>query len=341
MNPSYYNEVGSATEAGIGCKVGDLYMERTDLVAKEALKFRRENGVTDASADRFKVLVLGIDAQMAFCARNGSLYVPGAHEDLQRIIEWIYGNVGRITKFILSLDTHAIHQVFHSAFWADKDGNHPVPFTIITNKDIADGKWTPGLPGQRDFKDLTKAMLDYTAQLEKGGKYALTIWPYHTLLGGAGHIIVPSLMEAVMFHAFARRIDPAFIVKGSNPYTENFSIISPEVTQIADGVIDVTKVGQYNTGLIDTMRAYDRIYVFGQAKSHCVLSTLMSLYAKYGTDKEFMSKIFLLEDAMSAIPAPPVDPLPDALNFPKVTEEAFVMFAKAGMKRVTTKEPKE
>lgn len=331
MNPSYYNPLQAL----------ELYHERIDTVAEEAEKFRTEAAITDAATDKFKVAAFGIDLQNSFISLKGSLCVPGAIEDLNRTIEWIYNNAGRITKFILSLDTHTVHQVFHPAFWTNKEGKHPAPFTVISSKDVAEGVWVPGLPGQRDFKDLAKSMVDYTSQLEKGGKYALTIWPYHTFLGSVGHCVPPPLMEAVLFHAFARRIDPSFVIKGSNPYTENFSVISPEVTSIADGAIDATTVGRVNKGLIETLMMYDRVYVFGQAKSHCVLSTLMSLYSSHGTNRALMSKIFLLEDAMSCIPAPPLDPLPDALNFPKVTEEAFAMFAKAGMHRVSTKEPKE
>lgn len=327
MNPSFYDPG----------PIGELRFERPGVVAAEAEKYP----LPEAANDKFKALVFGIDPQMGFCSPWGSLYVPGAVDDMRRTIEWIYSNIGRITKFVISLDTHAIHQVFHSAFWLDKDGKCPAPFTVISSKDIEDGKWTPNLPGQKDFKDLKRSMINYASQLEKGGKYSLTIWPYHTLLGSASHIVVPSLMEAIMYHSMVRRTDPSFVVKGSNPYTENFSVISPEVTSIADGVMDATRVGQFNTGLVDTLKTYDRIYVFGQAKSHCVLSTLMSLHTVYGADKAFMSKIYILEDTMSAIPAPPIDPLPDALNYPKVTEEAFAMFAKVGMHRVSTKEPKE
>ena len=261
-------------------------------------------------------------------------------EDLQRTIGWIYQNIGRISKFVLSLDTHTVHQVFHPSFWVNKDGKHPAPFTPISTKDIVDGNWTPFLPGQRDFADLKASMIDYTTQLEKSGKYALTIWPYHTMLGTWGHSVNPALMEAVLLHSISRRVDPSFVIKGSNPYTENFSVLAPEVTAIANESSFV-KVGRYNTGLADALRKYDRIYVFGQAKSHCVLSTLDSLVSMHGSDKAFMQKIYILEDAMSCIPAPKIDPLPDALNFPKVTEEAFERFEKAGMQRVLTQTPKD
>jgi nicotinamidase-related amidase len=328
MNPFYYSDTD----------VEHLARERVaDVVAAAA---ERRESATDAASDKFKVAVFGIDPQNSFVSKDGTLSVPGAVDDMKRTVEWIYSNVGRITKFIISLDTHTIHQVFHPSFWMGKDGKHPAPFTSISTRDISDGVWTPNLPGQRDFKDLKRAMMDYTSQLEVNGKYALTIWPYHTLLGSWGHNVNPALMEAIVFHTSVRRADPSFVIKGSNPYTENFSVLSPEVTTIAN-LDEFVNVGRFNTGLADTLRKYDRIYVFGQAKSHCVMSTLQSIHSMYGADSDFMKKIFILEDTMSAIPAPPIDPLPDALNFPKVTEEAFAVFAKAGMHLVSTKEPKE
>ncbi len=69
---------------------------------------------------------------------------------------------------------------------------------------------------------------------------------------------------------------------------------------------------------------YDRVYVFGQAKSHCVLSTLNDLQTHLmGTDPRLAEKIWILEDAMSPVPAPPLNPLPEHLNFPAIAEKAI------------------
>ena len=50
----------------------------------------------------------------------------------------------------------------------------------------------------------------YTRTLAEGGKYDLTIWPYHALLGGIGHALVSALEEAIFFHGVARLSSPAF-----------------------------------------------------------------------------------------------------------------------------------
>ncbi len=85
---------------------------------------------------------------------------------------------------------------------------------------------------------------------------------------------------------------------------------------------------------------YDRVYIFGQAKSHCVLSTLRDLQEHIeATDRALIDKIYILEDAMSSVPAPPLDPLPASLDFPAVADAAFKNFERAGMHLVKSTDP--
>ena len=78
-------------------------------------------------------------------------------------------------------------------------------------------------------------LLHYARRLAEGGKYDLTIWPYHAMLGGIGHALVSALEEAVFFHGTARHSRPEFQVKGDNPLTEHYSMLGPEVTEGSDG----------------------------------------------------------------------------------------------------------
>src|SRR5262249_10549070 len=154
------------------------------------------------------------------------------------------------------------------------------------------------------------------------GKYVLTIWPYHTLLGGLSHALVPALMEAAIFHSIARKHQTHFETKGTHAMTENYSVLSPEVTERGGQV-----VGSFNTPFFKMLMDYDRIYVFGQAKSHCVLSTLNDIREHVQkTDPALADKVWILEDAMSPVPAPPLDPLPAHLDFPRIAERAIEEF---------------
>ena len=77
---------------------------------------------------------------------------------------------------------------------------------------------------------------------------------------------------------------------------------------------------------------HERVYVFGQAKSHCVLSTLRDLQHKIAaTDRSLARRIYILEDAMSPVPPPPLDPLPPALDFPAVARRAMQELGDFGM----------
>jgi nicotinamidase-related amidase len=314
--------------------VGTLYLERAALVTDEATSARAAHRIPEAREDRARIAAFGIDCQVAFCTPGASLFVPGAVEDTVRTIEWLYGNLARITTLVLSLDTHTVHQIFHPAAWVDAEGRHPPPFTVISTEDIRKGRWRPVLQPE-GFPDFEAACLEYCEQLEKSGRYVLTIWPYHALLGGASHALVPSLMEAALFHAVARRAETVFEIKGRSAVTENYSVLSPEVRRLG-----VRVVGEFNTRLFDLLMAHERVYVFGQAKSHCVRATLLDLVEECRRrDPALLPRVHVLQDAMSPVPPPPLDPLPPALDFPRVADEALRTFAAAGMRIVRTTDP--
>jgi nicotinamidase-related amidase len=142
-------------------------------------------------------------------------------------------------------------------------------------------------------------------------------------------------MEATLFHAAARGAETVFEVKGRAAVTENYSVFSPEVRRLGGRT-----VGAFNERLFDLVMGHDRVYVFGQAKSHCVRATLLDLMEEcQRRDPALLRKVHVLEDAMSPVPAPPLDPLPAALDFPRVADEALRTFAAAGMQIVRSRDP--
>lgn len=305
-------------------KVGDVWIERAGPVVDAAIAMRASGAIAPSSSDRFRVAAFGIDCQVAFATPGASLFVPGAVDDTRRTIGWLYENLGAITTLFFSLDTHRTHQIFHPSWWRDASGAQPAPFTVISHDDVARGRWSPVA-----HRELA---LEYTRKLEASGRYVLTIWPYHALLGGVSHALVPALMEAAIFHATARDEPTRFETKGAHELTENYSVMAPEVRELGGA-----RVGAFNDALFDALMAHDRVYVFGQAKSHCVLSTLLDLRVRIeATDRRMLEKIWILEDAMSPVPPPPLDPLPPALDFPKVAARAIADLAAAGMRVVRT-----
>ncbi|MEQ8981444.1 MAG: nicotinamidase [Deltaproteobacteria bacterium] len=305
-------------------RVDQVYVERAAEVAAEARAYRDRHGIKPAARDEFRIAAFGIDAQIGFCTPGASLYVPGAVEDTQRTLRWLYTNLDRITGLHFSMDTHRVFQIFHPAWWSDADGNPPEPFSVITADEVRAGKWVPIAH--------PKASLEYCERLERTNKYVLTIWPFHTLLGGVSHAMVPALMEAAIFHAVARQHQTHFETKGTHAMTENYSVMSPEVMEL-----DGKPVGAFNAAFFKMLMSYDRVYVFGQAKSHCVLSTLNDIRDHIEkTDPSLADKVWILEDAMSPVPAPPLDPLPPELDFPRVADAGIEAFKKAGMHVVKT-----
>ena len=106
-------------------QVEGLQLERAGEVAQEAARYAAEHRLRPASEDTERTAVFGIDVQVAFCTPGASLFVPGAVEDTQRALGWLYRNLDRVTELVFSLDTHRAFQIFHPAWWVDRAGAHP------------------------------------------------------------------------------------------------------------------------------------------------------------------------------------------------------------------------
>jgi nicotinamidase-related amidase len=307
--------------------VAEIYVERAALVAEAALSYQRQHRIAPAAQDTLRIAAFGIDCQVGFCTPGASLFVDGAVEDTQRTLAWLYRNLDCITGLLFSLDTHRVFQIFHPAWWTDAQGQHPAPLSVITADQVRGGVWTP--------LRNREACIEYCDKLEASGKYVLTIWPYHVLLGGISHALVPAIMEAAIFHSLVRQQQTHFEIKGEHPMTENYSVLSPEVQELGG-----QSIGGFNIPFFETLLGYDRVYVFGQAKSHCVRATLLDIRDRLlASQPPLTHKIWILEDAMSSVPAPPLDPLPPELDFPRLAEQTLDECRQAGMHVVKTTAP--
>ena len=101
-------------------------------MALEARKGHRLIGLNDTNAD---------DGKRGY---EGSLGVPGANEDSERIAEMIRENMDSIDEIYVSLDTHMKYHIAHPTFWENKDGKNPSPFTVITKKEVIGKYFTMG-----------------------------------------------------------------------------------------------------------------------------------------------------------------------------------------------------
>ena len=298
--------------------------------AKGAQGWAHRHRLQPASADQTKTWLMLVDVQNTFCIPEFELYVAGrsgrgAVDDNRRLCEFIYRNLNVITQITATMDTHQAMQIFHAIFLVDENGEHPAPYTNVTGEDVRTGKWkfNPALASQFDIsaEEAQERLKHYTTRLEEKGKYALTIWPYHAMLGGVGHALVSSVEEALFFHSIARLSPPHFEVKGDRSFTEHYSVIGPEVERGPQGEM----LGEHNNKFVEMLKDVDRLVIAGQAKSHCVAYTISDLLIDLQKeDPSLAQKIYLLEDCTSPVVVPGAD-------FTEAANEAFASFVDAGM----------
>jgi len=319
-------------------KVGAVWRIPYEERAAQAREWARHHKLEPASVDSAKTWLMLVDVQNTFCIPEFELYVGGrsgrgAVDDNIRLCEFIYRRLGGLTYITATMDTHRIMQIFHAIFFVDREGNHPAPYTDIQASEIRSGKWifNPELASHFDIAPQygQQMMIHYAEELERKGKYALTIWPYHAMLGGIGHALVSSVEEALFFHSIARTTQYDIDVKGDKPFTENYSVIGPEVLT---GPMGET-LGRRNNKFIEQLQRFDRLIIAGQAKSHCVAWTISDLLDDINAfDPALARKVYLLDDCSSPVIVPGLIDHTDAAN------AAYECFAAAGMNIVKSTE---
>ena len=88
-----------------------------------------------------------------------------------------------------------------------------------------------------------------------------------------------------------------------------------------------------NTELLERFATYDRIYIAGQAKSHCVLETVTSIIRYFeDTGEDLIGRLRLLSDCMSSVAHPEID-------FEALANARLAEFAEEGLRIVESREP--
>jgi nicotinamidase-related amidase len=318
--------------------VGEVWRVPYEERARDASTWADKHALDPAAEDGFRICLLALDVQNTFCIPDFELFVAGrsgtgAVDDTRRLCEFVYRNLGEITQIFPSLDTHRAMQVFHAIWLVDENGNHPGPYTLVSAEEVASGGWRAN-PAVAEALGIdpdyaARHLVHYTRRLADGGKYDLTIWPYHAMLGGIGHALVPAFEEAVFFHGVARLSNPDFQVKGDNPLTEHYSMVGPEVTEGPDG----DGLGGKNTQLIEKLLSFDAVVAAGQAKSHCLAWTIDDLLEEEGLGSRLAERTYLLEDCTSPVVVPGV------VDYTDEAEAAFERYAAAGLHVVRSTEP--
>jgi nicotinamidase/pyrazinamidase len=227
-------------------------------------------------------LLLIIDAQKDFCSPDGTLYVKGAEKDMARLGKFISENKSKIDHIILTADNHHVLDISHPGFWEDQNGNPPPPFTEITVKKVFEEQWRPRF-------EKIKAV-EYLKKLEIQGEFPHVIWPEHCIIGSSGAAIIDEVIESCK--EWERKGNYfEVVIKGTNPLTEHFGAL------MANVLIDDSPETQLNTRLVNELMSFKKIVVAGEAKSHCVATTVRQMVNIDG----LADKLILLEDCMSDV----------------------------------------
>jgi nicotinamidase-related amidase len=322
-------------------RLGEVW--RVDYAARfeDAERWREQQGIQPAAEDRLRIALVAVDMQNTFCSPGFELFVAGrsgtgALDDSRRVCEFVYRNLGALTQIVATLDTHQALQIFHRVFLVDEQGRHPEPFTLVTGADVESGRWrvdpatASGFGLDPDYAE--QHLRYYTATLEAGGKYNLTIWPFHAMLGGIGYALVSALEEALFFHSIARHAPLDFQPKGDNPLTEHYSMLGPEVEFDLEG----EPLGTRNQPLVERLLQYDAVVIAGEAKSHCVAWTIEDLLTDPNVhERGLQEKVYLLEDCTSSVV------VPGSVDYTDEADAHFARFAESGAHVVRSDQPLE
>jgi nicotinamidase-related amidase len=308
-------------------RVGAVWRVDYEERASNAAAWARAHDLRPAADDSRRVALVLVDVQNTFCLPGFELFVPGAVDDCRRVCEFLYRNLDAVTHVVATLDTHQAAQIFHALWLVDEAGRHPAPYTLVSQEDVERGVWRFNPDAGRslgiDADAGQRHLLEYVRTLARGGKYDLTVWPYHAMRGGIGNALVSAVEEAVFFHTVARQSQADFQVKGAIPWTEHYSVIGPEVTAGPAG-----ESAAPNAALIEQLLGFDAVVVAGEAKSHCVAWTIDDLLEV----PALAEKTYLLEDCSSPVV------VPGAVDYTDEADAAFARFAGAGMHVVRSTE---
>jgi len=216
-----------------------------------------------------------------------ALPVAGAHADMQRLAGLIDAGRAGLSGITLTLDSHQHLDIAHPTFWQDAGGEAISPFTLITAADVRAGKYQPRL------LQAQPRVLAYLEALEANGRYTHMVWPVHCEIGTWGHNIHHDLRLACNRWEEQRLGIVGKVSKGMNPWTEHYSAIMAEVPDPADAGT------QLNAALIAQLQSADRVFIAGEAGSHCVKATTEHIVDNFAPAS--LCKLVLIEDCISAV----------------------------------------
>jgi len=216
-----------------------------------------------------------------------ALAVPGAHADMQRVAQLIRQGGAGLSAISITLDSHHRYDIAHPGFWVNQDQQPVTPFTQISASAVRARQFLP-----RDQQALPR-VLDYLDALEKNARYQLMVWPVHCEIGSWGQCVHVDVRAAYNHWEDVHCTSVQKMTKGANPWTEHYSALMAEVPDANDPET------QLNQQLLQSLRNSDRVYIAGEAGSHCVKASAEHIVENLSPTER--TKLVLVTDGMSPV----------------------------------------
>lgn len=254
---------------------------------KKHKKHRHRHGHKEEEKEHKRVVMFICDPQNDY-SDEGSIPIPNANADSNRIYDMIKDHMDDILEIYVSLDSRHRTHISNPISWVNKKGDMPEPFTIITASEVIKGRWKARQRvSQQDF-------VDYVSKVEANSRLPFTIWPDHCLIGTWGQAVMPQINEALQDWAAHRLTTVEYIIKGTNTHTEMYSAICSEVPNPNDPSTEL------DLGMIERLKSADRVIICGQSLSHTVQMTMKDILSNWKADE--VDKLMLLTDCSSPVP---------------------------------------
>ena len=285
-------QTASRPQSGASRNSGDEHHEHHDghdhgHKKKKKKKDRHKHKHKEEGKEHKRVVLFICDPQNDY-SDEGSIPIPNANADSNRIYDMIKDHMDDIIEIYVSLDSRHRTHISNPISWVNKKGDMPEPFTIITASEVLKGKWKARQRvSQQDF-------VDYVSKVEANNRLPFTIWPDHCLIGTWGQAIMPQINEALQDWAAHRLTTVEYIIKGTNTHTEMYSAICSEVPNPNDPSTEL------DLGMIERLKSADRVILCGQSLSHTVQMTVKDIVSNW--KQEELGKLMLLTDCSSPVP---------------------------------------
>ena len=319
-----------------------------------------------------KNILLIIDPQNDFTdhpdEKEGSLAVPGALKDYERIVAMLQKYPKFFHEIHVSLDTHTSKHIGHPNFWkvtsradepsaafeattAETDAVPNSVYILSINKDneitgtnIVPVKYSPGTARYIKVEPRETALNNYVAEYLKWfdtpdnthGQRCF-IWKEHCIEDSIGHQVSEPLKTILEKPETSGKV--IYHIKGQNNLAEMYSIFKAEKPVSEDDMetykdyiytgskktvpgeqankyAEVTTLKNLNTGENENLLKQllgkkginqNTVYICGEARTHCVKSSVIDLL-EYAKKHDYeTTKIILLKDATSPIMNTPND----------------------------------